>query len=315
MEKELKSIVDTLGTSTSTSYTNSYKRLRNLLEMKDKRRPIKKMSVDFIIDKIESVENPNTAHSVFVILKKLFPAETHKEKMDKLDDTIRKRKRELQIKKNGVLKETIPTYADVNTAVKNESNPKKYITSFLMLKVNTRNQDIALIDMHQDVTDESKLNKTRNHLILKEDNKVLFIRNKYKTVKKYGVKRNIITVKKFAKMVKEIIRDGDDIPLYSTKTGGHILAASVGSYIRKYVVLGLNEGVIMKIVLKHIDDRGSYSELRRVSNNRGTSISILLSEYDITNIALKPSEEIGQDQVVVRQEVKIETETDDEGEE
>ena len=33
MEKELKSIVETLGTSTSTSYTNSYKRLRNLLEM------------------------------------------------------------------------------------------------------------------------------------------------------------------------------------------------------------------------------------------------------------------------------------------
>ena len=309
MEKELKSIVDTLGTSTATSYTNSYKRLRTLLEMKDKRRPIKKMSVDFIIDKIGSVENPNTAHSVFVIFKKLFPTETHKEKMDKLDDTIRKQKRELQIKKNGVLKETIPTYSTVNTAIKIESNPKKYITSFLMLKVNTRNQDIALIDMHKDMNDESKLDKTRNHLIL-NGSKVIFIRNKYKTVKKYGVKRNIITVKKFADMVKDLLKDSDNVPLYSTKTGGRIISQSVGSYIRKYVVLGLNEGVIMKIVLKHIDDRGSYSELRRVSNNRGTSISVLLSEYDITNIA-KPTEEIVQDQEV-KQEVKVEAEDEDE---
>lgn len=306
MEKELKSIVDTLGASTATSYTNSYKRLRTLLEMKDKRRPIKKVDVDFIIEKIGSVENPNTAHSVFVIFKKIFPYENHKDKMDKLDEMIRKQKRELQIKKNGVLKESIPTYSEVNLAVKNEINPKKYITSFLMLKVNTRNQDIVLTDLHTNIEDETKLDKTRNHLILKDNNKVLFIRNKYKTVKKYGVKRNIIGVRKFADMVRELLKDSSTIPLYSTKTGGPIISQSVGSYIRKYVVLGLNEGVIMKIVLQYIDDRGSYSELRRVSNNRGTSISVLLSEYDITNVK-PPTEDIVQDQEV-KQEVSVEVE-------
>jgi hypothetical protein len=72
------------------------------------------------------------------------------------------------------------------------------------------------------------------------------------------------------------------------------------------VVLGLNEGVIMKIVLQYIDDRGSYSELRRVSNNRGTSISVLLSEYDITNVK-PPTEDIVQDQEV-KQEVSVEVE-------
>ena len=306
MEKELKTIVDTLGTSTATSYTNSYKRLRTLLGITDKRKPIKKVDVDFIIDKIGSVENPNTGHSVFVIFKKIFPYEKHKEKMDKLDEMIRKRKRELQIKKNGVLKETIPTYSEVNLAVKHETNPKKYITSFLMLKVNTRNQDIVLTDLHANIEDESKLDKTRNHLILKENNKVLFIRNKYKTVKKYGVKRNVIGVRKFADMVREILKDSSMIPLYSTKTGGPIISQSVGSYIRKFVVMNLNEGVIMKIVLQYIDDRGSYSELRRVSNNRGTSISVLLSEYDITNVK-PPTEEIVQDQEV-KQEVSVEVE-------
>ena len=307
MEKELNMLTDKLGTSTTISYTSSYKRLRTLLGVTDKRKPIKRLSVDFIIEKIGNVENPNTAHSVFVIFKKIFPYDKHKEKMDTLDQTLRVRKRDLQIKKNGVLKESIPTYAEVNTAVKNETNPKKYITSFLMLKVNTRNQDIALIDMHKDIDDESKLDKSRNHLIL-NGNKVIFIRNKYKTVKKYGVKRNVIMVKKFAQMVNELLKDSKSVPLYSTKTGGRIESASVGSYLRKYVVLGLNEGVIMKIVLLEIDNRGSYSELRRVSNNRGTSISVLLSEYDITNIALKPSENITQDKI--EQDVKQEQEQD-----
>ena len=310
MDKELNMLTDKLGTSTTTSYTNSYKRLRTLLGVTDKRKPIKKLSVDFIIEKIGNVENPNTAHSVFVIFKKIFPYDKHKEKMDILDQTIRKEKRELQIKKNGVLKSTIPTYAEVNTAVKNETNPKKYITSFLMLKVNTRNQDIALIDLHKEIDDESKLDKTRNHLII-NGTKVIFIRNKYKTVKKYGVKRNVIMVKKFALMVNELLKDNSNIPLYSTKTGGRLPLQSVGSYLRKYVVLGLNEGVIMKIVLRYIDDRGSYSELRRVSNNRGTSISVLLSEYDITNVAITPSENITQEveqEQDVKQEIDIKNE-------
>jgi hypothetical protein len=175
-----------------------------------------------------------------------------------------------------------------------------------MLKVNTRNQDIVLTDLHANIEDETKLDKTRNHLILKDNNKVLFIRNKYKTVKKYGVKRNVIGVRKFADMVREILKDFSTIPLYSTKTGGPIISQSVGSYLRKFVVLGLNEGVIMKIVLQYIDNRGSYSELRRVSNNRGTSISVLLSEYDVSNIK-PPTEDIVQDQEIKQDvDVKIE---------
>ena len=45
--------------------------------------------------------------------------------------------------------------------------------------------------------------ENRNHLII-DGEKVIFIRNKYKTVKKYGVKKNVINVKKFTEMIKNI---------------------------------------------------------------------------------------------------------------
>ena len=155
MEKELKTIISNLGESTAKSYKGSYMRLRKLLDLKDKRKPIKKISLDYILEVIEAVENPSTRHSVFVIVKKLFDYESNKEKLDELDKQIREDKRQLQIKKNGHLNNTLPTYQEINNAIKKETNPKKYITSFLMLRVNTRNQDIAMIDLHRSNDNQS----------------------------------------------------------------------------------------------------------------------------------------------------------------
>ena len=177
-----------------------------------------------------------------------------------------------------------------------------------MLKVNTRNQDIAMIDLHRSNDnhriDIDKLDKKRNHIIVPAGTgKAIYIRNVYKTSKKYGQKTNIIMVKKFIDMVREELGDNVSKSLFSRKNGNNISNASIGSYLKRYVVLGLNEGQIMKVVLKHIDDKGSYDMLRKVSNNRGTNIATLLAEYDVSNIK-PPSEIIGQEQEV-NQEVEV----------
>lgn len=306
MEKELKTILANLGESTQKSYAGSYKRLRKILELTDKRKPIKKMDLDIVLDKIKSIENPSTRHSVFVITKKIFDYENNKDKLDEVDKQIRADKRELQIKKNGDLNTTLPTYDEINNAIKKETIPKKYITSFLMLKVNTRNQDIAMIDLHRanenHPIDIEKLDKERNHIVVPAGGgKAIYIRNVYKTSKKYGQKKNIIMVKKFIDMVRNELGDNNSKSLFIRKNGDNISNASIGSYLKRFVVLGLNEGQIMKVVLKHIDDRGSYDMLRKVSNNRGTNIATLLAEYDISNIKA-PTE-------IIEQEVKQETET------
>ena len=171
-----------------------------------------------------------------------------------------------------------------------------------MFKINTRNQDIALADLH--ATKKEKYDEKRNHLIL-DGNRVIFIRNVYKTAKKYGQKKNIIAVKKFADMVREVLGDADTKPLFSRRNGEHITPASIASYLKKFVVLGLNEGQIIKAVLKHADDQeNSYDLLRKISSNRGTGINVLLAEYDVSNVEA-PSEVVKQDQKV-KQVVEVE---------
>ena len=220
-----------------------------------------------------------------------------------MDKKIREDKRTLQVSKNGVLDKTLPTYKELKTAIKNETNPKKYIVSFLMFKLTCRNMDIALASVH--AKPKENYDENRNHLII-DGEKVIFIRNKYKTVKKYGVKKNVINVKRFTEMIKTFLGDSEKKPLFSQRNGGEITGSAIASYLKKFIVLGLNEGQIVKIVLKHADESGSYNMLRNISNNRGTSISVLLSEYDISNLK-PPSTEIVSDQTQeVNQVVEVE---------
>ena len=301
MERELNNILKDMSDSTAKSYRGSYLRLRKLLKLSDKRKPIKKMSLADVLSAIETIENPSTRHSVFVISKKIFDYEKNKELFDAVDKKIREDKRSLQVSKNGVLDKTLPTYKELKTAIKNETNPKKYIVSFLMFKLTCRNMDIALASVH--AKPKENYDENRNHLII-DGEKVIFIRNKYKTVKKYGVKKNVINVKRFTEMIKTFLGDSEKKPLFSQRNGGEITGSAIASYLKKFIVLGLNEGQIVKIVLKHADESGSYNMLRNISNNRGTSISVLLSEYDISNLK-PPSTEITQEQDV-KQEVEVE---------
>ena len=302
MERELNSILKDMTDSTAKSYRSSYMRLRKLMELKDKRKPIKKMSLADILKGIETIENPSTRHSVFVISKKIFDYEKNKEAFDAVDKKIREDKRSLQVSKNGVLDKTLPTFKELKAAIKNEMNPKKYIVSFIMFKLTCRNMDIALADVHAKPKDS--YDENRNHIII-DGAKVIFIRNRYKTAKKYGVKKNIINVKKYTDMVKLFLGDSEKKALFSQKNGGEITGSSIASYLKKFIVLGLNEGQIIKIVLKQADETGSYNMLRTIANNRGTSISVLLSEYDVSNIS-QPNTEITNDQTqTVTQEVEV----------
>jgi len=303
MEIEIKTITESLKPTTAKTYENSYKRLRVVLELKDKRKPVKKLNLNNIIEKLNGVENPNTKYSMFVVIKKLFNSESNKNDIDELDKKIRDEKRNHQIAKNGNLKKELPTYKELSDAIKKETDPIKYIINFLFLKVNTRNMDIAFIDIHKSVENEDDLDKDRNHIYIK-DGKAIFIRNKYKTFRSYGQKRNIISVKKFVDTIKSLLGDKDKVALFATKKGTPIAVGAIGSYFRRFMILGLKEGEIMKIVLKHIDEEGSYDQLRRVASNRGTSIGTLLKEYDITNVK-NPTNVITQNQDV-KQEVSIE---------
>ena len=106
-------------------------------------------------------------------------------------------------------------------------------------------------------------------------------------------------------MVKKILGEKDKTALFSKKNGSPIAVGAIGSYFRKYMLMSLTESEIMKIVLKHIDEAGSYDMLRRVAQNRGTSVATLLKEYDISFVKDEPTNVITQNQDV-KQDVTVE---------
>ena len=295
MNKELKLITADVKENTATTYKNNYLRMRDALGVNDKRKSVKSVGLDKIEELLLDDDlNANARAGMLTVVKKLFSSEQDKERVDEIDTKIRQHKREHQVKKNGELTETLPTYKEMIAALKKVEDPRKYLINWLFIHANTRNADIALIDLHRSIPSRpvamEDLDKERNHIVLVEGHAVL-IRNVYKTAKSYGQKKNKITSRMFIDKCREYLGDELDKPLLTTKTGSSVPPASFGAYLKKYRLLGLTESQIMKINMQNIAEKGSYNMLRKVSQNRGTSISTLLAEYDVTNIT-EPSTEL-----------------------
>lgn len=290
METELNKLVKDLKPSTATTYTNSYIRLRNHLGISPKKQ-VSTLKLKSILEKVNQIENPSSRANILVVLRKIFTDDSHQQIINEQYKLINQQKREVQIHKNNGLNESMPSYDELVNSLKQLSSPLKYIVNFLMLYVNVRNQDIMLIDVHS--KPKHSYDDSRNHLIV-DGSKVIYIRNKYKTARKYGQKKNTINSKVFTKMVKDFVGDETSKPLFTQKDGKPVTPSSYTSYLKKVVIKGLTEAQIMKITMKHIDEKGDYNMLRRVSNNRGTSVPTLLQDYDMTNVK-EPSTEIQPD--------------------
>lgn len=295
MNKELKSITADVKATTATTYTNNYKRLRDALGIESNRKTVKSAGLKNVEEVLldESINSNNRA-GMLTVSKKIFSTDKDKEKINEIDMKIRQHKREHQVKKNGQLTESLPSYKEMIAALKKVTDPRKYIINWLFIHANTRNADVALIDLHRGNdsrrVDVDELDNQRNHIVL-QDGHALLVRHVYKTSKSYGTKKNKITSRSFIDKAREYLGDEMDRPLLTNKKGEAINPANFGSYLKPFRLMGLTESDIMKVVMTEVAKRGSYNMLRKVSNNRGTSISTLLAEYDITNIT-EPSSEL-----------------------
>jgi len=296
MNKELKLITADVKDVTATTYLNSYKRLRDALGITSNRKSIKSLGLDTVEPiLLDEATNSNGRAGMLTIVKKLFD---DKERINEIDQKIRQHKREHQVKKNGELVESLPSHKELIAGLKKVTDPRKYIINWLFIYANTRNADVALIDLHRGNdsrrVDLNDLDNERNHIVL-QDGHALLIRNVYKTSKSYGQKKNKISSRSFIDMARAYLGDDMDKPLLTNKSGGSIPPASFGAYLKRFRLMGLTESAIMKIIMSHVADKGSYNMLRKVSQNRGTSISTLLAEYDVTNIKSPSTELNGED--------------------
>jgi len=138
-----------------------------------------------------------------------------------------------------------------------------YCVMYLFITYTVRNQDLIA----KVVKSKKETNNTDNFFIVGRK-QVTWIRNKYKTADKYGSKTHVIKNEKFLTAIKTLdylLRETDNVDRVIKK-----ITNEIG---------GINEGTIAKIVLRH---NNSINGLRRISKNRGTDMTTLVENYNIT---------------------------------
>ena len=145
-----------------------------------------------------------------------------------------------------------------------------YIINYLLLYYCIRNRDLDLTISEY----ENEIPDSGNHLLIDKD-KIIFVRNDYKTVSTHGQLKFDINGKTFVKFVKQMHKRGDT-KLLKTK--------ALDKEIRGYTMQGLSETEICKIVVHNFLMNNKYSEVFEISKRRGTSIDTLLQNYNFKYI-------------------------------
>lgn len=245
----------------------------------------------------EAPLNPNTASQYinalnkYWIMKEKKPTDFINYRRDVLDGEIQKYTK----KTNNELNKHLPT---MDFVMNNEENHKKnkntkaYMMSFLCRTFYTRNLDLDV----KIITNRSEIKDDSNYLLLlKRPNRVEYIRNKYKTVARYGSKSFIIVDKDFVRVANEQNKK-DDLYLFDNRPiedgekdnsiGWRNYESSCAKTIKRNLA-GLGEGLLCKIQINNIKDK---NELLTISESRGTSESYLLRSYNTEYPASKQLE-------------------------
>ena len=158
------------------------------------------------------------------------------------------------------------------------------IIIYLLMTYNTRNRDVDLgiVSSKWHATDPEE-----NYLIHRKNDSV-FVRNNYKTKSVYGTKRHAFRTVKINRAIRNFVEekggfpeDGSPIWLLSTGHNKRVKDTSVHKFIRARTYQGLCEGDYNKIAVSQINKLGDFSKLKRLSDNRGTSIATLITEYHL----------------------------------
>ena len=175
--------------------------------------------------------------------------------------TLSQQKRTCEIKTNieeGNMKDKDELFIALDNLY-SEGAYLKYIINYLLLNFHTRNQDLDLT-----ITNTNRnMNDETNYLLVRK-NKVVFIRNNYKTHELYGVKEYTITDKKFIYAVKQL------------GLGSLLKTKNIAREVRSLTIDKLSESQINKIMMYSLP----INNLQHISDSRGTSINTLLNSYD-----------------------------------
>ena len=263
------------------SYKNNHNRLTDYLQM-----PIRQAKPEEIIAAINNLSTtPNTRRALVntaIVFYNMVDKDIKKlnKYRTKLEDDIVIFKNQKDAEKG----ETLPTIDELNKYLKSlytRNMWSEFILNYLLMTFNTRN-----IDLDVEVVNSihaTKKDKTRNYLVVRK-NDIVYIRYKYKTIKTYGVKRNIFKSTLVERAIRRLREErGKDKPLFimANKDGSRIAESSNSNFVKNRTLNNITEGDINKIYVTDYADNGNVDGLIRISNNRGTDLETLFTSYKI----------------------------------
>jgi len=274
----VKAIADK-SANTIKNYKTAYKKLMSIIEggegsniaTTDEKKIVKKIR--------EKEKNRNTQQSLIniaIMVKRM----NDKKDIEKLIEA-REDNKKMIIKmvqaKNVSLQSSLPSYDEIQEytdMLYEKGEWTDFIINFLLINYQVRNQDLVfdIVRFKRDTQDTDK-----NFMWL-SNKKVVYSRNNYKTADTYGKKVITITDPKFVVAMKRTLSHQK----YDEEKGVFIPTISqVGYYIKKATLKQIGEGAYMKIVVNKF--RNNIDKIKEISENRGTDINTILTNYDIEN--------------------------------
>ncbi len=283
---------DKLNKQTLTTYRNDYKRFRT--QMKD-RKNIYNLSQKEIIDVVKNTDfNKKALLNIAIVFLKWKNKEItrllkYRTDLEEMREEKQAEKNKAQLEKSGA------TYEDLMKALE-ISNGMDYILFYLLIKLNTRNND--LIAKMISKKEKDKLNIEDNFMVV-SPSKVIYIRNDYKTHSTNGTKKDVIRDEKFVKIMNSEVGNRE----YAFVNNKHkpYKQTEIGKFIKarfkSYKQLDLppdtniSQSTIYKIIQHHQEKNGNIKAMKTMADNRGQNIETQLKFYSQTDFNDKKAEE------------------------
>ncbi len=171
------------------------------------------------------------------------------------------------------MNDTLPTYETIKDKL-NNMNGIMYIINYLIFNIGLRNKDINLKFVNNIPSEEDE-----NYIQLK-NNKVILTITDYKTDKKYGTKKINIDDTRFINELKDLNLVNEEY-IISKKDNSKI--NNISTWNEKLIKLSIDKlgQKLVKINIKKLLDESNFKEIETIGKNRGTSLSVLLTSYNL----------------------------------
>ena len=222
----------------------------------------------YVKEHVSSFENPNTRLdmlNLIIVLRNI--KELSVEKLKEYRSELKQQQKAHQVSKMSEAGEKLMSYEDYTKALGDaykKEEWKKYIVNTLMMRYGVRNKDLNL----EIVKTKKEMKDGENYLLLKKD-KVIYIRDQYKTHKTYGKKTHEIVDKLFNEAVKK------------TGVGKLIAEAQTSNGLRKLYINKMGEAKVFKMMIDHYYDADDSVSIKRLAADRGTSLSVVQGFYNV----------------------------------